>query len=669
MNGAAASGGGGAETKFVIEVETTIGDLDFRIDSGLSAAAAAAAGINFNVDWGDGDSDSGVTYDITHTYPGPGFYDIKIDGRLAMQGAAMGTTSTYKIKKLKNWGTDECSMASIYRMFYKAKFMTYEATDYPDVSNLYTAGVSRTFGELFRECEAITELDLTGWAGNLGNANGFSSMFMKCKNLESVNVTGWDFSTTNSITSTFREVGSLTTNGCKVIAPNLDISNASLFDYMFYFSKLHADTNVTGWTLRPSGQRWLATLYATTGDWAENIDLSTWTNMKPTSLQSTFQGLNSSDSTKVTINVTGMDTSSCTTWQYFLKDNNALTSLIGASGFTSTSSTTGIRECFIKCKVLNISPSAPAANQFPAAFWSGFGSQTIWQNAFDSFGLTTSYAPPTGFDNLDTSGATNAQGMFGSSGFTSSPDLSGLDFSGIVAVGSAPQVRTFYGMFFQNDGITSVDASGWNFSSGGVESLQFFARSSEITSINFGSGTSTNDFSSVASISEMVRYAPITSLEWPTNADFSSLTNATNFCQSSAVPMTTAQYDNFLTRIYATNSNTGLTYSMGSCTYTLGEVDNGTTDGAVAFKLTDSTQNFGTTVNVGDIVVGLDASGDEDSEAKVTNVDSDTTLTLDVDGSLSTSGKGYKIGASSVVKDKYEILLSGNSIVDGNGVN
>jgi len=437
---------------------------------------------------------------------------------------------------------------------------------------------------------------------------------------------------------------------------------------MFYYSKLHADTNVTGWTLRSAGQRWMSTFHATTGDWAENIDLSTWTNMKPTSLLAAFQSLNSTDSTKVTINVTGMDTSSCTTWQYFLKDNNALTSLIGASGFTSTSSTTGIREAFRGCKVLNISPSAPAANQFPATFWSGFGSQTLWKNAFGSLGKTTPYAPPTGLNNLDTSGATQAQGMFGSSGFTSTIDLSGLDFSGIVAVGSAPHVRTFYAMFYLNDGITSVDASGWNFSSG-VESLQLFAASSEITSINFGSGTSTNDFSSVASISEMVRFAPITSLEWPTNADFSSLTNASNFCASSAVPMTTAQYDNFLTRIYATNSNTGVTYSMGSCTYTLGEVDSGTTNGAVAFKLTDSTQNFTVTVNVGDIVVGLDASGDEDTEAKVTNVDSDTTLTLDVNGTLSTSGKVYKIGASSVVKDKYAILISGNSIVDGNGVN
>jgi hypothetical protein len=571
MNGAAASGGGGAETKFVIEVETTAGDLDFKIDVGLSAAQATAAGINFNVDWGDGNSDSGVTFDITHTYASAGTYNVKIDGRFTMNGASMGTPNTYKIKKIKNWGTAECEMASMYRMFYKATFMTYEATDYPDVSNLYTGtGTSRTFTELFRDCEAITELDLTGWAGNLGNANGFASMFFRCKNLESVNVTGWDFNVTGNINSIFREVGTLTTNGCKVIAPNVNISNSNLFDYVFFFAKLHADTNITGWTLRAAGQRWLGTFYGTTGDYAQNIDLSTWTNMKPTSLQSAFQGSGSTDTSKVTINVTGMDTSICPTWTFFIKDNAGLTSIIGASGISSAGSIGGLSQSFGNCKVLNISPSAPAANQFPATFWAGFGSQTTWENAFVNFGKTTAYAPPTGFNTLDTSGATKAKSMFSGTNFTSNPDLSGLDFSGIVAVGSAPQVRTFYAMFYQSQGITSIDASGWNFSSGGVESLEYFARSSQVTSINFGTGTSTNDFSSVASLKEMVRYSSVTSIDFPTNADFGSVTTALNFCSTSDVPMTTAQYDNFLTRIDATNSNTGVTYSMGSCTYTGG---------------------------------------------------------------------------------------------------
>ena len=561
------SGGGGAETKFVMEVDIPALDLDFTINTGWNSGWD---GMDFNVDWGDSSSDSNVVHDITHTYATPGIKTIKIDGRFAMNNNDSGATNREKITKIKNWGTAECEFVSLYRMFYGCKFMTYEATDYPDLSNLWTAGAGRSLSELFRECEAITELDLTNWVGNMYNVNVLSSVFMRCKGLESLDITGWDFTVATGVSATFREVGSLTTNGCKIIAPNLDISNSNIFDYMFFNSKLHADTNVTGWTLRPAGQRWLGTLYGTTGDWAVNIDLTSWTNMKPTSLGSAFQGANSSDSSKVTINVTGMDTSSCTIFSTFLKDNVALTSIIGASGFSSASSgANGINQGFVKCKVLNISPSAPAANQFPSAFWSGFGNQTSWTNTFLNFGITTSYAPPTGFNTLDTSGATQAVNFFQGAGFTSNPDFSGLDFSGIVAVGSAPQYRSLYGMFYLTDGITSVDASGWNMSNG-VESLMYFARSSEITSINFGSGTSNNDFSTVASIQEMVRYAPVTSIDWPTNADFSSLTAATNFCSTADVPMTTAQYDNFLTRIDATNSNTGITYSMGSCTYTGG---------------------------------------------------------------------------------------------------
>ena len=254
----------GGETKFVMEVDVPALDLGFTINTGLGSGAES---MNFNVDWGDGLSDSSVVHDITHTYASAGTYDIKIDGRFAMNCFDSGATNAEKVQKIKNWGTNECEFVSLYRMFYRCKNTTYEATDYPDLSNL-GSGNNRSFNELFRECEAITELDLSGWAGNMYNVNILSSVFMRCKGLESLDVTGWDFTVVTGISSTFREVGSLTTNGCKIIAPNLDISNSNLLDYMFYASKLHADTNITGWTLRSVGQRWLATFWATIGDWS-----------------------------------------------------------------------------------------------------------------------------------------------------------------------------------------------------------------------------------------------------------------------------------------------------------------------------------------------------------------------------------------------------------------
>ena len=570
MNGAAASGGG-VETKFVMEVTVDALDLDFTINTGYNSGSAS---INFNVDWGDGDSDSGVIHDITHTFPGAGSYDVKIDGRFAMNNQQAGTSNSYKITKLKNWGNAECEFASVYRMFYKCKFMTYEATDIPDFSNLWPTSSGPYLAELFRGCESITNLDLTSWAPHLHGAKRFDGMFMMCYGLESVNITGWDFSAETTVAGIFRQVGTSTTNGCVVTAPNLNLPNVTLLDYIVYYSKLHADTDISGWTLGTGTQRWLYTFGNVSGDWAKNIDISDWTNKNPNSLQQTFWQASSSSTNVETINLTGMDTSAVTIFYSCFSNNTALTSITGLSswvgtGIGGTSGNRGTAVMLSKCKVLNISPSAPAANQFPSAFWGQLGNQYTFQNWFVNFGVTTPYAPPAGFNNLDTSSGAYFTSMFSNAHFASNPDLSNIDMTNMVTTASAPQSRGLYGMFYLGGGITSVDASGWNMTSNN-QSLRYFARSCDIETINFGSGTSTNDFSGVVSIQEMVRYSPVTSVEWPTNADFSSLTSATNFCSTADVPMTTAQYDNFLTRIDATNSNTGVTYSMGSCTYTGG---------------------------------------------------------------------------------------------------
>lgn len=66
-------------------------------------------------------------------------------------------------------------------------------------------------------------------------------------------------------------------------------------------------------------------------------------------------------------------------------------------------------------------------------------------------------------------------------------------------------------------------------------------------------------------------------------------------------------------------------------------VDNGTTDSDKASSLVDSTQNFLTTIRKGFIVANMT----DNTQAKVTNVVSDTELTLDND--IMDSGEVYKI--------------------------
>jgi hypothetical protein len=66
-------------------------------------------------------------------------------------------------------------------------------------------------------------------------------------------------------------------------------------------------------------------------------------------------------------------------------------------------------------------------------------------------------------------------------------------------------------------------------------------------------------------------------------------------------------------------------------------VDSGTTTATTAFKLIQSFQNFSATVQIGDKVYNTTDS----TSAKVTNIDSDTTLTLDAD--IMVSGETFEI--------------------------
>ncbi|MCH9712629.1 MAG: hypothetical protein K0U20_08415, partial [Proteobacteria bacterium] len=93
-----------------------------------------------------------------------------------------------------------------------------------------------------------------------------------------------------------------------------------------------------------------------------------------------------------------------------------------------------------------------------------------------------------------------------------------------------------------------------------------------------------------------------------------------------------------------------------------GEVDSGTTTGQSADKLIDSSQNFLTTVSVGDKVINQV----DGQSALVTNVDSNTSLTLDADIML--SGEAYTIDASPflVQGHYYVVSVGGTTSLNGN---
>jgi hypothetical protein len=95
-----------------------------------------------------------------------------------------------------------------------------------------------------------------------------------------------------------------------------------------------------------------------------------------------------------------------------------------------------------------------------------------------------------------------------------------------------------------------------------------------------------------------------------------------------------------------------------------GEVDSGTTDGATtAFKLIDSSQNFNTTVSVGNKVINQV----DGQTALVTVIDSNTQLTLDADIML--TAEAYTIDASPFIQQGQYYVVNFAGTTNLNGIN
>jgi len=143
------------------------------------------------------------------------------------------------------------------------------------------------------------------------------------------------------------------------------------------------------------------------------------------------------------------------------------------------------------------------------------------------------------------------------------------------------------------------------------------------------------------------------------NWDVSNVTSGVNFLLNEV--MSTSDYDATLISWGAQTVQTA-TVHMGNSTYTQTSVDSGTTDGTTASKLIDSTQNFITTVTIGDIIHNTT----DGTFAEVTAIDSDTSLSLDSD--IMVSGETYVVQSSNAAKGRYSLISQGWTITDSGAV-
>lgn len=540
------SSGGSGETKFVIEV--TIDDGDASGDRDFTFYSQGPSP-NYNIDWGDGSSDSGITANSkSHTYAANGVYDIKIDGTfgIAMYNALL--VDRNKITKLKNWGTSEAQLLSLYQAFYGCSNMVYEATDYPDLTNLDTTNSNNLiFNNTFTDCNKLgSNADLSNWQ-NLNVITRAQSMFSGVRETTNINVSDWDTSNMLRIGSMFNTVG-FTTGDAVITAQNLDLtgldsistSNRSIFE-----NAKCTSIDVSGWTFNPATTHDFFRMFKRVRN-LPSLDLSTWTNCKIDQAQEMFAEMYETQ----TLNISNIDFSNNVSYRGMFFNNDDLTTITGLNELSS-SSVTNMRQMFRSCRILQFTGTSNLDDTFTAS------SNTTLYGTFENVGVTTP-TPPPNISQFDTSNVTEMFQTFQSAKFTSTLDLSGWDFS---------SATTMFRFMYLNDGITSIDATNWNISNS-LTNMQGAFRQSGLQSITFGS---TSNFSGVTTFQNcFLNSTSMTSINFPNNADFSSVTAMTNFLGASTQGMTVAEYDNFLLRFDATNSNSGMTLSMGTSQYTGG---------------------------------------------------------------------------------------------------
>ena len=237
-------GGGGGETKFVMEV--TIPSDGYAITLFMNTTGGGGGfGNNYNVDWGDGNTDSGNTGNVSHTYD-TGTYDIKVDGVWAPHlytNVALRSVAT----KLKNWGKDTTTFTAFGETFRNFTNMEYEATDYPTLSLgvVPTADANYTFYQVptntFTGVLDLSNWDFSGLTNSITSAFAFS--FQNASGLTMVGNT-LDASSTQQL---FQSFASWLADGeGDINVNNITLTNSS--NLFTLFGNAIGINNINNWT-------------------------------------------------------------------------------------------------------------------------------------------------------------------------------------------------------------------------------------------------------------------------------------------------------------------------------------------------------------------------------------------------------------------------------------
>ena len=594
------AGGGDAYGPEAFVTEWTVGAGDTIILPSYDATPAGYT-MDYDVDWGDGSSDSNVTTaDKTHTYSSAGTYQVVITNQFGSLNMYRGRAERGYLTKMVQWGTDNI-WSSLWRMFYGCTNMLYEATDFPNLTNLVEQTDAR---EMFYNCSSITSLDISNWT-NTSNITSLLSFFQGMDACTSLNASGLDLSSVTNFQKGVREVGTAVGEGCAIDLSDITWGALTSLSNTFYLTNA-LTLDLSGWdfTGNPNVDMYFAFYYT---DFNAALDLSSWTNFSATRW---FYAFRNSDFTSV--NISGLDSSSVTTYYGMFFQCYDLEQVIGLNELSSAAVTgNGIQAMFQSCKKLSFTGTA---NNFSSAWGLGLGNCTSITSMFYENGrdLVSGGSPPNVGNWVLTSNK-SLQNLFYFTKFSSPPAIESWDTSALIGIqwtfmygcdwGSpytldlsawnfTPAVTGWGSAFRQCVNLTSIEFDNANCNFSGVTDVNtMFYSSKQLETIRF---TGAMDFSAVTNFQNFVNDVDaLVTLDLGTDQDFSSVTNWNSFATNIAnAPMSinwknnaditattqlsslltlsqlaTADYDNLLIALDAKGNTNGNLHG-GNSTYT-----------------------------------------------------------------------------------------------------
>lgn len=272
------------------------------------------------IDWGDGTIEiNGQNGEKSHTYSVSGVYEISIMGikSLDINGIHGGPINRSKLLTIENWGSSKwISMADIFR---GAASLVCNATDYPDVSNVFDMGYAFN-GAVAYNCPMddwdvsnVIFMDYTFYGASsfnqplsnwdTGNVETMYAMFRYSPFNQDIG--NWDVGRVNTFAYSFANTpfnydinnwntSSATTFGRMFESAafnqpigNWDVSNATSISYMFY-NNWQFNQDISSWDV--SNVTSFAGVFYSTNF---NQDISSWNVSSGTSFDSMFRNAQS----------------------------------------------------------------------------------------------------------------------------------------------------------------------------------------------------------------------------------------------------------------------------------------------------------------------------------------------------------------------------------------